>query len=237
MATSTCSRSHREPDDPRPGRPDQRRRLVQRRRRGRAAQGRDCHRRHRPGRLRPRHRVGTGLTSTADNTLRRKAAIEAGDTNGADAFDPASSGTASPSTRSRPRHTRRAAADVAPSVRQPRPRQAQRTSRPLPTSRSPSASRSTRRRLLLDHLRDQRRPHRTVSGGPTTFTLDPTADFAGGETCTVTIVAASVTDQDTHDPPEHGRRPRLHLPAIARSSAATRRPRSTRSRAAAPPRR
>jgi DNA/RNA endonuclease G (NUC1) len=32
---------------------------------------------------------GTGLTSTADNTLRRKPTICAGDTNGADAFDPA----------------------------------------------------------------------------------------------------------------------------------------------------
>ncbi len=32
---------------------------------------------------------GTGLTSTADNTLRRKAAIEAGDTNGSNPFDPA----------------------------------------------------------------------------------------------------------------------------------------------------
>ena len=32
---------------------------------------------------------GSGLTSTADNTLRRKAGIEAGDSNGADAFDPA----------------------------------------------------------------------------------------------------------------------------------------------------
>jgi uncharacterized protein len=32
---------------------------------------------------------GTGSTSTGDNTLRRKAAIEAGDPNGADTFDPA----------------------------------------------------------------------------------------------------------------------------------------------------
>jgi len=32
---------------------------------------------------------GTGLTSTADNTLRRKDSISAGDTNGSDAFDPA----------------------------------------------------------------------------------------------------------------------------------------------------
>ena len=32
---------------------------------------------------------GTGLTSTADNTLRRKATVTAGDPNGTDAFDPA----------------------------------------------------------------------------------------------------------------------------------------------------
>ncbi len=32
---------------------------------------------------------GTGLTSTADNTLRRKATVCAGDPNGTDAFDPA----------------------------------------------------------------------------------------------------------------------------------------------------
>lgn len=41
-----------------------------------------------------------------------------------------------------------------------------------------------------------------VSGGPTTFTLDPTTDFVVGETCTVTVVAAQVTDQDTDDPPD-----------------------------------
>jgi predicted extracellular nuclease len=41
-----------------------------------------------------------------------------------------------------------------------------------------------------------------VSGGPTTFTLDPDADFANSETCTVTIVAAQATDQDANDPPD-----------------------------------
>ncbi len=41
----------------------------------------------------------------------------------------------------------------------------------------------------------------TASGGPTIFTLDPSADFADGETCTVTIPASAVTDQDT-DPPD-----------------------------------
>ncbi|MBA2556345.1 MAG: lamin tail domain-containing protein, partial [Chloroflexi bacterium] len=37
----------------------------------------------------PGSQWGSGLTSTADNTLRRKAGIESGDTNGTDAFDPA----------------------------------------------------------------------------------------------------------------------------------------------------
>ncbi len=40
------------------------------------------------------------------------------------------------------------------------------------------------------------------SGGPTTFTLDPDTDFSTNETCTVTIFAASVTDQDVLDPPD-----------------------------------
>lgn len=35
-----------------------------------------------------------------------------------------------------------------------------------------------------------------LSGGATTFTLDPTIDFTQGEVCTVTVFAAQVTDQD-----------------------------------------
>ena len=42
----------------------------------------------------------------------------------------------------------------------------------------------------------------TQSGGPTTFVLDPATDFASNETCTVTVVAANVTDQDANDPPD-----------------------------------
>jgi len=42
----------------------------------------------------------------------------------------------------------------------------------------------------------------TVSGGPTTFTLDPDTDFAGNETCTVTVLAAQVADLDSDDPPD-----------------------------------
>jgi predicted extracellular nuclease len=42
-----------------------------------------------------------------------------------------------------------------------------------------------------------------VSGGPVSFTLDPDADFAAGESCTGTIFAAQVSDQDTDDPPDN----------------------------------
>jgi methionine-rich copper-binding protein CopC len=41
-----------------------------------------------------------------------------------------------------------------------------------------------------------------VSGGPTSFTLDPDSDFANSESCTLTVHAAQVTDQDTNDPPD-----------------------------------
>ena len=39
------------------------------------------------------------------------------------------------------------------------------------------------------------------SGGPTTFTINPSSDFSNGETCTLTVYASEVTDQDTDDPP------------------------------------
>ncbi|MBK8984726.1 MAG: ExeM/NucH family extracellular endonuclease [Chloroflexi bacterium] len=41
-----------------------------------------------------------------------------------------------------------------------------------------------------------------VTGGPTTFSLNPATDFAAGEPCTPTIIAAQVTDQDSDDPPD-----------------------------------
>ena len=42
----------------------------------------------------------------------------------------------------------------------------------------------------------------TVSGGPTTFTLDPDVDFANNENVSVTVFAANITDQDADDPPD-----------------------------------
>jgi predicted extracellular nuclease len=43
----------------------------------------------------------------------------------------------------------------------------------------------------------------TASGGPTMFTLDPDANFATNEPCTVTVLAGQVADQDANDPPNN----------------------------------
>ncbi|MBI2773817.1 MAG: Ig-like domain-containing protein [Chloroflexi bacterium] len=43
----------------------------------------------------------------------------------------------------------------------------------------------------------------TVTGGSQSYTLDPDANFAAGETCTATIYAANVTDLDRADPPDN----------------------------------
>jgi hypothetical protein len=41
------------------------------------------------------------------------------------------------------------------------------------------------------------------SGGPTTFTLDPEVALTHGETCTLTVLANQVSDQDVIDPPDN----------------------------------
>jgi methionine-rich copper-binding protein CopC len=43
----------------------------------------------------------------------------------------------------------------------------------------------------------------TLNGGPVGFTLNPDADFARSELCTVTVLAAQVSDQDAIDPPDN----------------------------------
>lgn len=42
-----------------------------------------------------------------------------------------------------------------------------------------------------------------LTGSTDTYTLNPDTDFAGGETCTVTVVANQVADQDAVDPPDN----------------------------------
>jgi DNA/RNA endonuclease G (NUC1) len=61
---------------------------------------------------------GTGVTSTADNTIRRKSTVCAGDTNGADAFDPATewNGFATDDATNLGSHTASCGGSTAPTV-------------------------------------------------------------------------------------------------------------------------
>jgi len=147
---------------------------------------------------------GTGLTSTADNTLRRKSSVSAGDANGGDAFDPAVEwdGFATDMFDGLGVHV-----------------QDEGESAPFVASTSP-ASGATNVAVNADititfsepvAVTDPwfslvcaaSGPHTaTSSGGPTVFTLDPAPDFAQGERCTVTVEADAVTDLDTDDPPD-----------------------------------
>jgi predicted extracellular nuclease len=43
----------------------------------------------------------------------------------------------------------------------------------------------------------------TFTPGPTTFTLDPSIALTNGETCTLTVLANQVSDQDGNDPPDN----------------------------------
>ena len=43
----------------------------------------------------------------------------------------------------------------------------------------------------------------TVTGGPQTYTINPDSDLANGESCTLTVLAAQVADDDTVDPPDN----------------------------------
>ena len=80
-------------------------------------------------------------------------------------------------------------------------RQSIRTSRLL--SAKPSTSLATGSRSSCATSGTRNVADTVVTGGPTTFTINPNADFANGEVCTVTVFAAQVTDQDSGDPPDN----------------------------------
>ena len=147
---------------------------------------------------------GSGLTSTMDNTLRRKGTIEAGDPLGSDAFDPAVQwdGFATNTFDGLGQHTI-TPGDSAPSV-----------SNTSPASGAGDVALDANVSITFSEdvgvsgswfsitCGTSGAHGAVVTGGPLTFTLDPTADFAPSETCTVTVSAAQVSDTDTADPPD-----------------------------------
>jgi uncharacterized protein len=152
---------------------------------------------------------GSGLTSTADNTLRRKATFCAGDPVGSDVFDPGTEwdGYATDTFSGLGAHT--ATCDGVPT-----------DDAPTVTSVLPGAdgtgSVNVRPAVTFSEAvtvePDAFTLACTVSGTvPVTFTagdegrtytLDPTPALAVGDVCTVTVVASKVADTDTVDPPD-----------------------------------
>jgi uncharacterized protein len=153
---------------------------------------------------------GSGLVSTADNTLRRLACVDAGDPDGSDAFDPSIQwdgfatdtfdGLGSHTVSGLPCET---PADDAPAVAATSPTNGA-------TSVLPGANIEITFTEAVNVAGDwfsidcslTGAHTAVVSGGPQTFTLDPDVDFTDGDACTVTVVAAGVTDQDVNDPPD-----------------------------------
>lgn len=149
---------------------------------------------------------GTGLTSTADNTLVRKSTVCAGDTNPSDAFDPATEwdGFAVDIFTNLGSHTASCGGgDVAPSV-----------DSTTPADNATNVAANSDISITFSEAVDVTGTWFTIScdtsgvhtaavtGGPTTYTLNPDTDFTAGEICTVTIESTLVTDQDTDDPPD-----------------------------------
>ena len=149
---------------------------------------------------------GTGLASTADNTLRRKAGIEAGDGLSTDAFDPATEwlGFATDTFNGLGCPGENACGDAAPSV-----------SVTSPLAGATNVARDANVSITFSEPVTVTDPWYSISCATsglhtatqsddgTTFTLDPTTNFASSEQCTVTVTAANVADQDTSDPPDH----------------------------------
>jgi uncharacterized protein len=148
---------------------------------------------------------GSGVVSTADNTLRRMNTICTGDPDGSNTFDPSFEwdGYANNTFDGLGAHVANCVEDAAPLV----------------TSTSPANG--TVQVALDSNLNivfsepvnvtgdwfdltcDITGEHSaTVSGGPTNFSLNPDADFANYENCSLTVFAGNVSDQDTDDPPD-----------------------------------
>ncbi|MEW6212854.1 MAG: HYR domain-containing protein, partial [Acidobacteriota bacterium] len=149
---------------------------------------------------------GTGLVSTADNTLRRKSSVCAGDTNAANVFDPSVEwdGFATDTFGGLGSHTASCGSDAAPSVVNTMPPN---MATGVPVSANITIDFSEAVNVAGSWFSitgaSSGAHTATVSGGPMSFTLDPDTDFAAGEAVTVTVFASQVTDQDADDPPDN----------------------------------
>ncbi len=152
----------------------------------------------------PGQEWGSGLTSTADNTLRRRSIIEAGDTVLIDAFDPAVEWNGFPVNTfdGLGWHFVGPEPDVAPAVASINPANG---AVDVPLIQDIVVT-FTEDVTLADgwftlSCSVSGTHTAQVSGGPAVYTLNPDTDFVYGDTCTFTVHQLSVADVDTDDPP------------------------------------
>ncbi|WP_082589097.1 ExeM/NucH family extracellular endonuclease [Nostocoides sp. Soil756] len=148
---------------------------------------------------------GTDVTSTKDHTLRRKATVCAGDATPGDAFDPAVQwdGYAVDTVDGLGAHTADCGpvVDLAPTVTAATPQDGA----TVAGSTSPTVTFSEPVALASDAVTlacTSGDVAVTVTGGPTEYTVDPATDLALGQSCTLTVHAAGVSDVDANDPPD-----------------------------------
>ena len=146
---------------------------------------------------------GTGLTSTADNTLRRKSAVLGGDTTTSDAFDPSVewNGFAVNTFNGFGWHVADGA-ESAPAVTATSPA---RNAADVPLDSNVTVTFSEPVSVTASSFgltcTTSGNHALSVNGGTTTYSLDPVTDFVGDESCTLTVVAEDVDDVDSNDPP------------------------------------
>jgi len=150
---------------------------------------------------------GTGSVTTLDHTLRRKSTICAGDTNGSDAFDPATEwdGFAADNSADLGSHTAScSASETAPSVQATTPaNNATNVAATANIDITFSEPVNVTGSWFQISCSASGIHTAAVSGGSTTYSLNPNSDFTAGEQCTTTIFAAQVTDVDAIDPPDN----------------------------------
>ena len=147
---------------------------------------------------------GTGVTSTADNTLRRKSTVTSGDPNGADAFAPAAEwdGFATDDWSGLGSHAINTGGDAAPSVTDSDPDSgAVDVSQGASVTVTFSEPVSTSAAAFSLSCSASGSHTFAFSSTSTSATLDPDVDFAQAETCTVTVDGNGVQDVDPDDPP------------------------------------
>ena len=144
---------------------------------------------------------GSGLTSTADNTLRRKTLIETGDPNGANAFVPADEwdGFATDTFGRLGAHPGEPGPFIVSTTPANGNADVALTAAVSVTFSEPVDVTGAWYSLTCGSTGLMAA---TVTGGPTTFTVQPTTAYAEGDTCTFTVNAAGVADQDAEDPPD-----------------------------------